>query len=315
MADTPFDPKYVRATANTEMVQYTPYPKVPMKGVPEMVENAVFDPSSRLLDYLRANTIIDDTPTRSTRDSSGRDLGSDGASAFDHVIAMPVIDIGRNPREENPEHSIHKGSFFITFDRKKEFTDTIDYSVFDTSLNILTPSSTELAIFDYIYDEECLDGCKPITMCAMAVTAFVRGHEKEVLSHSVFHHVEVLPASVDDVPSILDEAKAPEILKELISTELYTPRVLSSNRPLAIAHDSLYIIPIVVSNGSGYKVHYIPAINLTIDNIRTIKQYMNRGVPVTIQACFAHVYFIGPLLLPHRKEEDFWYVSYQVDRY
>lgn len=313
MADTPFDPKYVSATTNMEMAQYTPYPKVPMKGVPNLVDNAVYDPTSRLLDFLRANTIVEDTPTRSTRDSSGRDLGSDGASAFDHVIGMPIIDIGRNPDTENPKRSIHKGTFFITFCCDEQPIDTIDYSVFDTSLNVLTPSSTEMAIFDFFYDEECLRGCKPLTMCAMAVTAFVEGHEKQVISHSVYHHVEVLPALVDDVPTILAESK--EILKELTSTELYLPRVLSSNRPLAIAHDSLYIIPVVVPNGSGYKVHYIPATNLTLDNIRTIKYHLNKSLPVGIQACFEHVYFIGTLLLPHRKEEEFWYVSYQVDRY
>lgn len=313
--DTPFDPKYVRQTTSMDMAQFSVYPRLPTDGLSSLVEKAVFDPSSRLLDYLRANAINDNAPTRSTRDSSGRDLGTGGESAFDHVVGMPVIDIGRDPYAENPERSIHKGSFFINFHCDEQPTDTIDYSAFDNSLSCLTPARTELCIFDYIHDENCLKECRPIALCAMAETTFMHGHEKKVISHSVAHHVEVLPASVDAVPAILEEANAKDILAELSTTQLYAKRVLSTNRPLAISGDTLFIIPVVVPNGSGYKVHYVPAINLTLDNIVTIKHHLNKTLPIPIQACFEHVYSVGSLLLPHRHGEEFWYVSFQVERF
>lgn len=315
MSASVFDPKYAHAVTNIGVGQLAVKPKVPTDGIHELTPNAVYDPASRLLDYLRANSVLDSAPTRSTRDSSGYNRGSGGSSAFDHVIAMPIIDIGRDPTEENREHSIHKGTFFITMACDEQPIDTIDYSKLDASRMYLTPSAVECAVFDFIHSDTALIGYKSITMCVMATTEIVQGHEKHVIPHSVFHHVEVLPTPLDDVAAVLTEADAKDILSILSKTELYVQRVMSSHRPLAISNDKLYIIPVVTHYGSGYKVHYIPAINLNSADIMQIKVYLNKLMPTSIRACFDHVYFVGPLLLPHREGQDHWYVSYQVDRF
>lgn len=233
-------------------------------------------------------------------------------SAFPDINSSHVVDVGVSP-DAIPvdDRSYHRGKLMLVLKPPLEVIDDRQWRFPEDH-----PLGTEHVLFETVANDNELAGHTPVTIRALADTQIVYGTERDLhVAHADSNMTDVMPTPAEQVKDLLHQCGQERLWRVLEKTELYVKYgiVKGNTSPIAVPGDSLWVFPVIESVGGAIRIHWIPATNVTRNDINDIvtATIYPRGAKNTAECC-GHGFYIGRLTQAYAPCELSWMVSIEA---
>jgi hypothetical protein len=272
------------------------------------IPSSVFNPGDRLAGVMGGS--VYGGPLIGEMDGRGHGNKMRAPSAFPDINSTVAIDVGVDPTDIPAEDRIfQRGTFFLVLKPIEEAKD--EFSHYDQYDH---PTASESVVFSKIYDGASLATFKPVNIRPLADMLLIEGGAREVvMAHADSHVMDVVTTPPEDVHPVLDKC-VPGLWDIVKRTAFYQLAAQTYGVVLARPLHTLWVFPVLEVDGNGYKVHYIPLVNATTQELTAVRSRLKGHLADPLRRCFAHVYHVGRLTQSYQKGEPAWVVSLEVTR-